>query len=141
MRQGDAGDDIAVGILVVEALEQVTDDLAGRHVLGHAGVDGDDGVKDAVGEGLVFGQRLARFGMGCLRERAAGQNGQHRRRRRGAEGCLEGHMFSPCHFVRNKPFWSGRCCKESSRQMPDLREDGPILWAEISICKGRRCVN
>ena len=72
---GDAGHQIAVGVLAQKALEQVADDVEPRDLLVQLRIEGGELVEQPVGEGLVIRQRLAghRMGPGGLGLSACGQ--------------------------------------------------------------------
>ena len=93
MAKRHTGDQIAVGILIIQAFEQIAHNFSARHILDNAGVDGWEIIQYAVGKGLAGGKRLALgqhdFGG---RESAPGHKGGCGP---GQKCCLDRHDISP----------------------------------------------
>ena len=89
IRRGDAGHQPAVGILAQQPLEQVADHMEPRNILVQLRIERRKLVEQAVGEGLVAGQRLAgrRVGPGDLGLGASGQRDRRRGRLQGGGKC------------------------------------------------------
>ena len=63
MAKGDAGDQVAGCILIVETFEQVAHDIGAIHIFNKTGVNRRAFIAHAVGKGLVRGERFACFGV------------------------------------------------------------------------------
>ena len=93
--RGDAGHNLALGVLAHQTLEDLAGHVGARGLLDELRVDGRILVEEAVGEGLVLGQGLAGLGLGSLGE-GGGREGQRGGAgQRGAAGEGEGHGASP----------------------------------------------